>query len=1157
MYWHPRNQWEIAKWPVKKGDQICYLNLEDIRRYIWLLWFKHTGFVKTDWTYSYTRVWGTGYNPVMGNPKRIVWKRGTMKFAWRGHWWYNRVDFTAAMCASPGYQPPDDIHPKPGEWIFSNSYWHIAPDDTLYHEYDLNSPYRIYFYHGGSTSNEEMPEEGWYNSYELLPRQTDPFEQFIPIVPQDTKKTIWQVKSKVPFDASIITNDKVIGAIYSADSMTFYWNSSHTKFSIVRAEPFTGHRMSGTQYTNGARIPIGSAYGFTETGSDNGSRNCCYKTGACYQAMVESVCDNGGELPVDATYLANWMAVNPKGEGETQQAYDERKPGYAPVGDILWGCNASGFELFCKLRGKYDWYFDTQNPFITNAQAQFRFVCDTFICNNDVADSNAPGGYRAPTSYQEFPLPSGTWRWGFHNTMGRIRGMLIRPIEMGTPSRGNYTHRNTRPVINNNPHIQDDGLAGWDSCWLGKPTAVNHPAGTWQENMPELSEFFETIADVKKLEQVHKTGRSAKVSIEGNYIDKIKYANVVIAANSTSDYIECYVMKPPIYDGGYTVLELDKDIKSYAKICHDSRVSSRHDPVSVQYELVEDPQGSSSWMDIWSQITNSDEDILDIIGDYAENKRFSWIAKPQYKLRAELLNEMHELLHGITYEFIGVSLSGGNVQVQVAHECQMSSSAGLTYDWGIALGLVPPVNDWFSYSNTQKFHFNYTDANGRVHYLESRVMTAGIMSIPDLVYTGSGGMSYYDAGDPIWGKASNSSVSYHAAAYRAIGDPRLLLGKSAIVKFTCEDYVEHPYTYGPYIDQSAGGLSSRHYDNYPIPTTVRTVLASLPINGECLVLRPGTMSIGPLVQVYPNMQYYTGGIEAPLVYSGPILLVKNGNSGIIICYDFTLAPDWVWDRETIGCLEPRKALVNDTKPPWPNPVNHYKNPKAYFKYIPEVQMKDEAGNLVFNENGTPKMLPEKWELRIRTESVLLEDKEGSNPVYCQFANEDETFISDWMANRIVDQMYVEFTTAMVETQDAVIVPTGSIVSGSTNTKVWCEHNDLFRVGDIIKFEKVYNMRYTYNILETGKGYIIIQTTKYEDLLIIEGSRVMLASEEPGYDLLNYRLENFYQMKIKIRAKDNNSPIQNVGMWSELVPMTDPERWPLKIRDDYRNNGTII
>jgi hypothetical protein len=72
-----------------------------------------------------------------------------------------------------------------------------------------------------------------------------------------------------------------------------------------------------------------------------------------------------------------------------------------------------------------------------------------------------------------------------------------------------------------------------------------------------------------------------------------KYANVVTMANSLWDYTECYVMKEPVYKDGFTEIELDQDVPRYEFVCHDSRVSARHDPIQVEYVLEPLPAGST------------------------------------------------------------------------------------------------------------------------------------------------------------------------------------------------------------------------------------------------------------------------------------------------------------------------------------------------------------------------------------------------------------------------------------------------------------------------------------------------------------------------------------------------------------------------------------
>jgi hypothetical protein len=1112
MYWHPRNKWEVAKWPVLKGEQITHLHLEDIRRYIWLLWFKHTGFVAKDWTDSFSFQFGQGYTHTPGPlGEAIIYHAGQWLLAYRGNYWYNRVDFTRNMCANPGCAPPENIHPRPNEWNTSNSYWALAPDTNLYHHFDLNAGRRVYFYHGGSASNEEMEEKAWYSSFELLPRQTDPKELEVPVQYQDTKRIDWQIKGKVEFERDIITTPDTMGAIYSADDFTFFWNSPHTKFNVMRREPFTGCRMYGDQYTNGARLPQGASFGFTET-SYGYSRNGCKKTGSSYQAMVESACQNGGMLPVDETYISNWMAANPQGQAETDADYNFRKPRYASINDTYWSCNSSGFELYLKKRGVHDWYFDIEFPYITPYQGIYRFICDNFQCQADQPDGS--GGYRPPTS-GDYPLPIGTWRRTWHNTLGRIRP-LIRPFEMGTPSMGNYPGRTTIPHIENGPNVQHDDLAGWSDCWLNKGAGVFHPAGTWVTTAPGLDQFFETIEQPARIEQVAKTGRKALVYLHGDFTYKlakgIKYANVVVMANDVYSTMECFVMKEPVYRDGYTILELDKDVAGYKYCCHDSRVSARHDPIEVEYVLEESTSGESL---TWEDIINSDRDILDLLGDYDVTKRYTWIAKPHYLLTAALVNEMRELLHGVTYHQVYPSLSMlfGEFSGQ-----KVGKSADVVgQSWELCHNIIPPVTAWFDNWSNATYELNsdgfyVTTSTGHIFAGGPGGLGAGII----LLY------------DPQF-KNYNAQTSVTKMALRATGDPAVFLGASLLV------------------------ASNSHYETLRndglfdvSPTINRTY--SLPINGDWLELAAFT-STSIVYQRYTSQWEGAAYEDVVSIFQPP--------EGYVLQWDFTKVPEWVWQRDLTLAIEPKKSPKDDQKAPWPNPTNFKVEPYAYWVFKPAVPMRDEEGNPLYYEDGRPMMIPEYYELRFRAESVMAEDLEGSNPVYFQFAFEDETFVSQWMTTRIVDDLFKKFTREEIEGTDYRIKCTGSTENpAGTVTRVYCHPPTGYgmqqlRVNDTAKFYGVPQLPGEYLLTAVTDNYVEFDTGKFISAVFDNYyNYIYNALDEPGYDFVNWRLEPFYQVKIKMRTKDNANPIQNVGNWSELKTLSDPTIWPLKVKENW-------
>jgi len=100
------------------------------------------------------------------------------------------------------------------------------------------------------------------------------------------------------------------------------------------------------------------------------------------------------------------------------------------MGDELWGCNGSAFELLLWVQGEYDWWFD-----VTYKWAPYHIL----RIREELRHTTPP--FSESDIDTLYPLGAGrwrrTWRWSF----GRPKGCeLMWPKEKGTPAGNTYSN---------------------------------------------------------------------------------------------------------------------------------------------------------------------------------------------------------------------------------------------------------------------------------------------------------------------------------------------------------------------------------------------------------------------------------------------------------------------------------------------------------------------------------------------------------------------------------------------------------------------------------------------------------------------------------------------------------------------------------------------
>lgn len=103
---------------------------------------------------------------------------------------------------------------------------------------------------------------------------------------------------------------------------------------------------------------------------------------------------------------------------------------HAAINEIWWGCNESALEKMLSYMGTsyYDWWFDTENPYIPQTvkeRIHNEIDPDEFNANQHL-EQTGPNVWKDNFNSAEeetmFPHPVGTWRRTFKNSMGRVDG---------------------------------------------------------------------------------------------------------------------------------------------------------------------------------------------------------------------------------------------------------------------------------------------------------------------------------------------------------------------------------------------------------------------------------------------------------------------------------------------------------------------------------------------------------------------------------------------------------------------------------------------------------------------------------------------------------------------------------------------------------------
>jgi len=482
--------WESESWPIEAAGEISSQHFEDLRKRIWLLsgWpFPHwqsAGFNDySGWKIRTHTNWGdspflaTDQPAHPGSIKTFFKNPKTELIRLYSNYYYGYKDAINPDWESDAcdFQMDTffDLYEKAGNvWLNCpvnpdgsvNPNWREIPTGNKYHHFDRNSGKWLLHHSSGNTAYTCSPYDVKLPAYKWLPRQTDPYEQVVPVKDDDAcRRRFFPVEfAKRHITKGSLAPENITGTIGGE------WNRAYDPEDIP-AEP---NGWKGIWPEKNSPYIVDDPHPFDSrlAGLNLTMFKHSYKLSTAYQEWVLAVAEIAGKrfvLPVDDDWIAQWkkrkkeeavdwqagttyypgdIKVN---DGEYYTCYVENidvEPGvhadwqdYWLVGvyhpdrvpqhpsfenflDEYWNCNCSAFELSLKIIGEYDWYWDPQTP--TMNLGVHRNRLDAFRLGN-------------PTS--PFPEAVGCWRRTWKHSMGRVRlqdGTYAKmwPQDMGDPN---------------------------------------------------------------------------------------------------------------------------------------------------------------------------------------------------------------------------------------------------------------------------------------------------------------------------------------------------------------------------------------------------------------------------------------------------------------------------------------------------------------------------------------------------------------------------------------------------------------------------------------------------------------------------------------------------------------------------------------------------
>ncbi|MFA7485601.1 MAG: hypothetical protein WCZ89_06220, partial [Phycisphaerae bacterium] len=276
VYWEQANWGRLAE-DITNGRFIAsHKYFEDLRKRIFLLLFPQAGAsVGDEHIIEYTP---DNFSTNLGD---IAYYIGESIVTWEDPdygwlYWFNKIELTREA-ANQNVPPPISIHPDDNEWVFENERWKLHADWNKYHQWDKNSPFcfAVTAARGSTTTGNLTVQLYAGEAYKFLPYQTDPKEQYPPVIHSDGYLR-WQHRKKVKCLRKYITQLDTLGPVLACiDKRWNPWNyqwsggtsNRNFKYNYVPYDQYAMIPVGGI----GHRSQYGNGGGLSDTpGGDSG-----------------------------------------------------------------------------------------------------------------------------------------------------------------------------------------------------------------------------------------------------------------------------------------------------------------------------------------------------------------------------------------------------------------------------------------------------------------------------------------------------------------------------------------------------------------------------------------------------------------------------------------------------------------------------------------------------------------------------------------------------------------------------------------------------------------------------------------------------------------------------------------------------------------------
>lgn len=1088
----------IVKHPEKLVIDHTYF--EDIRKITWLLEHIHAGRYNAS-----VYAWDQVTFPSIQFPNVVEYYAGEWTVTTqvnvhgvdRWLYWKNKRDLWNSDINNsldpPFMGPPIDIHPSENVWILSNAEWELAPSPNYYYDWSEVFAGKAHINLGVLKDSDgfevqrnimSVPPAAFY------PGQTDAKEHLRPIIYTDTEQKGFQYKAKVPFDAEIITVPEQLGA-----RLAIWSRMKYRKFGVT--EVIERRDAFGLKYHGGFDGNQYCNYGGWEYNTHRTGKYFAYEQGLnvewsfnpkvnrALQNKVEVVLSSDQfRLPADETFKENFgVFYDCAGQEDQNNHWDE----YPGVNNELWGENESGFELFLKKSGSYDWYFDTAYKYIPFNIAEEAM----WVVKSDTYEPSQPA---MSTVQSQWDLNhQGNWRRTYKNSLGRPSAFM-RSFEMGTPAnRRDAWSPDTPPTYSRGDY---DNAA----FWFGSRTNA----------MPTLEQFDDVFYSITKTSNYSFT-------INGDLTDLLQAGWMIHLCterdNTIDNVLPAYALSV-VYDinSDTTKIVCSEMVGNYTKAGWNRQISLRHDGIGAEWQLAGDEMTYTISYYPTGELLLEVKNLLNLAIYHAVNLTFEsrhFNAGTSYDLFTEAaLDECSQLSSDRMQTILSAYTDDDIENENSSGDSESDETYSERWYW---VWYTPYFDTGWYKINAENFgeqgicvteqYNDFSTYNRQIQgFAVKFTWEEQFSELPQIVN--------------IRVRVAEESINWDH--YIGVGQAGDYPGLD-----------EAPFDFILPQTVKLGGITLENWlteTDEESERRSRYTTMPMAIDNEWHTSFPDDhdMSVS-YVDPYEEFEQLPFNYEMVIGEGSIPLKITTEESTptafVTLDWESTLAS--VWERCFANHIDAPRVLAADDKPPHPSPPVFHTSPQAYFVFKPAV-----------DDN------PEYFELRVSGASCLCEDHEGSDPVkYKILCRENPGLDSDWSESRDVDLFIKEIAIPTYTPTGTTSNPSGSI------TRITCPGNHV--IGDMIKITGTDHNNGRHLIVNVGSGYFEINKGWY--LVETFGVAARVANITRIYDMTDWENDAVSDYTFALQAKDSAADVQgtqdNLTKIGRYESVATPTQWP--------------